>query len=192
MTRGRGGKDDPKGHAAYEGWVRDHAGELFRFGYRLCGDREVAEDLVQETFYEAWKCRKSLQHEDRARAWLFQILRHRYGRWRRTENRGPLQMPIDAVAREVPGADPARTPAEHDDLQKALGGLSDRLKLPLLMVLVQGMTCQEAADCLDLPLGTVLSRMHRAKKKLREALDDDEQSTSRDTQFPRFQIGGEP
>ncbi len=195
MTGGRRGRSVSKGISTYERWVCDYASELFGYAYRLCGDREIADDLVQETFYEAWKSKGGLRHEDRARAWLFQILRHRYGRWRRHENRGPLKVSIDAVNLEIVGAGSETAPPQHDELQKALDRLSDRLKLPLLMVLVQGLTCQEAADCLDLPLGTVLSRIHRAKRKLRETLrggEDDKESTSPDRTFPRFQIGGQP
>jgi len=194
MTRGRDGRAVDKAHARFELWVRDHAAELFGFAYRACGDREIAEDLVQETFYEAWKSEGRLRHEERARAWLFQILRHRYARWRRVEKRGPFRVSIDATDLEIVSADSESTAEEHDALQSALDGLSDRLKLPLLMVLIQGMTCQKAADALDLPLGTVLSRIHRAKKQLRNAIDGvvQESTTGDSTSHPRFQIGGEP
>lgn len=190
-----GGGSRSRSTAIYERWVRDYASELFGFAYRLCGDRETADDLIQETFYEAWKSREGLRHEDRARAWLFQILRHRYGRWRRVESRGPVKVPLDSAKLHIAGAGAETAGARRDDLQQALDRLSDRLKLPLLMVLSQGMTCQEAADSLDLPLGTVLSRIHRAKRKLRDTLragEEDDQRTPAGEPYRRFQIGGEP
>ena len=184
-----------KAGTTYERWVRDHAAELYRFAYRFCGDRDVAEDLVQETFYEAWKSLGSLRHEDRARAWLYQILRHRYARLRRTESRTPLHVPLDSVE-PAPSHAPSVTDSsiKHDALQTALNGLSDRVKVPLLMVFMEGQTCQEAADLLDLPLGTVLSRIHRAKRRLRELLRagyPEAQSGEHDAEQPGYKIGGE-
>ena len=186
--------------ACYEQWVREHARDLHRFAYRLCGDADTAEDLVQETFYQAWKGRGSLHHSDRARAWLFQILRHRYSHWARDRSRTPpvtVAVPDrDAEAFEAP---PVPAPADGDFLQSALNALDERFRTPLLMVFVQGLTCRETADQLDLPLGTVLSRIHRARKRLRIALSDQEQSPAQDApdELPRvfrpdFGQGGEP
>ena len=57
--------------ARNEQWVRDYSAELHCFAFRLCGKGETAEDLVQETFYHAWKGIGKLRHHDKARAWLF-------------------------------------------------------------------------------------------------------------------------
>src|ERR1700743_3469168 len=68
---------DPR-YAQYEQWVRAHSAELYRFAYRLTGKRETAEDLVQETFAEAWRSLEKRKEPDYPRAWFFQILRFRY------------------------------------------------------------------------------------------------------------------
>lgn len=184
----------PKPLSLYEQWVRQHAAELYRFAYRLCGAPEIAEDLVQETFYEAWRNMRNLRAHKKARAWLFQILRHRYARWRRTEAREPRPTVAELAAPDALAA-PSHHHGEDDALQRALGGLSDRLKLPLLMVFMEGLSCQEAAHRLDVPLGTVLSRIHRAKRSLRASV----QSTCRESgrasdpaerPSSRFRIGG--
>ena len=62
----------------YEQWVRQFAPELYRFAYRLTGQREKAEDILQETFVEAWKSLDQQRDPARARAWLYQILRFRH------------------------------------------------------------------------------------------------------------------
>lgn len=155
----------------YEGWVHQHADGLYRLALRLTGQTHVAEELVQETFYHAWRSSDSLRDVEHARGWLFRILRHRYAHWVRGRQRRS-----NTVAMTEPESIPAETRApgealELDDfLQQALDHLEDRYKVPLLMVFLDGMTCREAAAALDLPLGTVLSRIHRARQSVRERL----------------------
>ncbi len=60
--------------ARYEGWVRDFAADLYRCAVRLTGQHDAAEELVQETFYEAWRSIHSLRDPEKARAWFFKIL----------------------------------------------------------------------------------------------------------------------
>lgn len=165
--------NEAKRRQLYETWVRDYAQELYAFAYRLCGDAAQAEDLAQETFFEAWRSMRSLRDPQSARAWLFRILRHRYAHWLRDSGRrvrptASLSGAGDALAARREGVE--ETLERQDSLQKALGCLDDRSKETFLMVFQQGMTCQEAADALETPLGTVLSRIHRARKALRKEL----------------------
>lgn len=156
----------------YEGWVHQHTDGLYRLALRLSGQTHVAEELVQETFYHAWRSIDSLRDVANARGWLFRILRHRYAHWVRGRQRRS-----NTVAMSEPNVIPAETrqPGEamelDDFLQQALDHLEDRYKVPLLMVFLDGMTCREAAAALDLPLGTVLSRIHRARQSVRERLE---------------------
>lgn len=152
----------------YETWVRDHAADLYRMAYRLCGEAETAEDLVQETFYHAWKDMAGLRETAKARAWLYQILRHRYAHWVRGRTRRiPASSSDQGVDRIDPSPSAAMRMSQQEQLQRVLDELDDTLKVPLLMVFLEGMMCQEAADVLDIPLGTVLSRIHRARQRLR-------------------------
>ncbi len=186
--------------AIFDGWVAAHAPELYRFAYRLCGDAAAAEDLVQETYYEAWKHRAPLRGIREPRAWLFRILRRRYGKLRRLEQRRPWIVSLAAIRGQTQDAGrPGDRLEASDSLQSALDEMSDLFKLPLLMVFVQGMTCAQAAEQLDVPLGTVLSRIHRAKKQLRESIRRDEQEwpghsadsrESGEDEPPRLRIGG--
>jgi RNA polymerase sigma-70 factor, ECF subfamily len=160
----------------YGRWIETYAAGMFRLAFRLCGQRELAEDLVQDTFCEAWKSRGKLASSDKARPWLFQILRHRWLHHLRDRSRRIKEAPggggIENLGNQprsdAGGGDPALRISESDALQRALDILDADMKLPLLMVAMDGYTCQEVADLLGLPLGTVLSRIHRAKVHLRE------------------------
>jgi RNA polymerase sigma-70 factor (ECF subfamily) len=163
-------KQEPE-RELYARLVRSHGADLFRFGYRLSGDAHVAEDLVQDTFSEAWRGRGTLRDRACVRAWLFQILRYRYAHLVRDSGRRPRIVGDEDEAEALSfESDPSTDIHHRDELQRALDQLADHFKLPFLMVFLQGLTCQEVADTLDLPVGTVLSRLHRARKALRIAL----------------------
>ncbi len=161
-----------KRRTLYETWVRGHAADLYRMAYRLCGEAEAAEDLVQETFYHAWKDMAKLRETAKARAWLYQILRHRYAHWVRGRTRRIPAASSDQGAERLDPSPSALTRLSHQEqLQRVLDELDDTVKVPLLMVFLEGMTCQQAAESLDIPLGTVLSRIHRARQRLRPCLE---------------------
>ncbi len=149
--------------ARYEHFVHAHAAELHRFAYRLTGRADVSQDLVQETFLEAWRSIGQLKTSEKGRAWLFSILRHRWAHLRRDASRRITTLsttetlgiyPSDAVL-------PIEMLAQEETLQNALNSLDPRFKEAFLMVYMQGLTCKEAAAELGVPLGTVLSRMSR-------------------------------
>jgi len=163
--------------ALYESLVRSLAPGLYQYAFRLTGRAEAAEDLLQETFCEAWRSLPSLRNPARARAWIFRVLRHRHAHQARARGRRLRALP----PAHAPGAalehlqDPAqdrrrRALDDREMLQHALDGLENRFKVPFLMVFLEGLTCKEAAGQLDLPLGTVLSRIHRARGYLRRRL----------------------
>jgi RNA polymerase sigma-70 factor (ECF subfamily) len=157
--------------ALYESWVREYAGNLYRCALRLCGQADVAEELVQEVFYEAWRAIDSLRDPAKARVWLLGILRHRYMHWVRDQKRHPRSGPrIQSRAEAVSSGEdtPQDVLARRESLQRALDALDDRYKVPFLLVFLEGLTCQETASFLEMPLGTVLSRIHRARQFLRE------------------------
>jgi RNA polymerase sigma-70 factor (ECF subfamily) len=159
----------------FEDLVRDHAAELHRFAFWQTGDPEVAEDLVQESYYEAWRSIRTLRQPETARAWIFQILRHRYAHWLRTNRRRPqiLMDPADlerAEGDDLRGRHALDVLENRDALESAFARLEDRYKEPFLLVFLEGLTCREAAELLDVPLGTVLSRIHRARRRRRSFL----------------------
>ena len=90
----------------------------------------------------------------------------------RTRSRRPtVVMAADGLAGD--GRAPDAHAEERDLIQRALDDLDDRYKLPFLMVFMEGLTCQQAADQLGVPLGTVLSRIHRARQSMRSQLEQE-------------------
>lgn len=147
---------------------------MYRLAYRLMGDSHEAEDLVQEAFRSAWKSRNLFRsegggNEGSGRAWLASILRRRAAdHWRRP--RPPALVADDQrLEVEVPADDPCRDELT-DEMQRALNRLPPELKETLILVVVAELTHQEAAEMLSVPLGTVLSRVSRARHRLREYL----------------------
>lgn len=149
--------------------VDEHGPALYRVAFRMVGDRHEAEDIVQDAFRSAWLSREQFDPARGPRAWLVAILRRRViDRWRKKR---PKQVLAGDEALEVgvPAQDP--TAAEYsDEMQWALSQLPEALRETLLLVAVGELTHQEVADELEVPLGTVLSRVSRARNRLRELL----------------------
>jgi RNA polymerase sigma-70 factor (ECF subfamily) len=153
--------------AAFDRLVADHGPALYRMAYRMIGDRHEAEDIVQETYRSAWTSRNGYQSGRSERAWLASILRRRVvDRWRRHTLPGPAGGDF-APEVEVASVDPLANDYT-DEMQHSLDRLPLELRESLLLVVVGELTHQEAADLLEVPLGTVLSRVSRARERLRE------------------------
>lgn len=153
--------------AAFDRLVADHGPALYRMAYRMVGDRHEAEDIVQETYRSAWTSRRGYEAGHSQRAWLAAILRRRVvDRWRRRTLPGPAGGDFTADV-EVAPIDPTANEFT-DEMQHALHRLPMELRESLLLVVVAELTHQEAADLLEVPLGTVLSRVSRARQRLRE------------------------
>lgn len=155
--------------AEFDRLVDEHGTALYRMAYRMIGDQHEAEDVVQDTYRSAWKSRRRYEAGRGQRAWLASILRRRViDRWRRLPQPGVLagDSPIEV---EVEGQNPFAD-GYTDEMQHALDRLPPELRESLLLVVVAELTHQEAADELGVPLGTVLSRVSRARRRMRELL----------------------
>ncbi|MBM4022935.1 MAG: sigma-70 family RNA polymerase sigma factor [Planctomycetes bacterium] len=159
----------PQTAAAFDRWVNDHVAVLYRVAFRLLGNQHDAEDVVQDAFRSAWTSRHLYDRSRSERAWLLAILRRRVAdHWRRRETKevvagGSVEPP--AVASAEPFADELSAA-----MQAALDSLPAELRETLLLVVVGELTHQEAADLQGIPLGTVLSRVSRARSRLRTNL----------------------
>lgn len=149
--------------------VEDHGPALYRMAYRMVGDRHEAEDVVQEAYRSAWRSRDRYQTGRGDRAWLASILRRRVvDRWRR--RRPPVVLSGSSTVDVSVDAEDPLSNELSDEMQGALNRLPKELRETLLLVVVGELTHQEVADLLEIPLGTVLSRVSRARRRLREFL----------------------
>lgn len=155
--------------AEFDRLVDEHGGALYRMAYRMVGDRHEAEDVVQDTYRSAWKSRCRYEAGRGPRAWLASILRRRViDRWRKHPQPGVLSSEA-SIEVGVEAVDPVAQ-GYTDQVQHALDRLPPELRDSLLLVVVGELTHQEAADTLGVPLGTVLSRVSRARRRMREFL----------------------
>lgn len=149
--------------------VEDHYQVLYQFAFRLSGSAAEAEDLTQETFFQAQKSLAQLRDAGRGKAWLFTILRNAYLHKLRSTKRLQNLTP-DALA-ELPERLPDPLPEiEPERLQQALNELPEDFRTPLLLFYFEDFSYRDIAEQLRVPLGTVMSRLARAKAHLRGRL----------------------
>ena len=150
--------------------VDDHYPGLYRYAYRLTGSSADAEDLTQETFCKAQMSLKQLREPDRAKSWLFSILRNAYLHRVRTE-KIQATLSLELVG-ELPDEIPSESlpDVDQDVLQKALGELPEGFRTPILLYYFDDFSYRDIAEQMDLPIGTVMSRLARAKAVLRSKL----------------------
>lgn len=157
------------GKTRIEALVQSHYASLYRYGFRLSGNGPEAEDLTQEAFCQAQLKLDQLRDPDRARNWLFTILRNLYlHRVRAAKKENTL--PLDNVA-EVPERLSEPLPEiEPHRLQEALNGLPEMFRTPIILYYFEDFSYRDIAEQMELPIGTVMSRLARAKAFLRSRL----------------------
>ncbi|MBY0523495.1 MAG: RNA polymerase sigma factor [Gemmataceae bacterium] len=142
---------------------------LYRYAYRLAGSSGDAEDLTQEAFCKAQLQMTQLRDPKRAKAWLFSILRNAYLHRARSQ-RLHRQVPLDSVG-DLPEPLPDPLPeVEPERLQQALNELDEVFRTPVILYYFEDFSYRDIAEQMDLPIGTVMSRLARAKAYLRTRL----------------------
>jgi RNA polymerase sigma-70 factor (ECF subfamily) len=155
----------------------DHLDALYNFAMYLTRNPPEADDLVQETYLRAFRFSHRFQPGTHLRAWLFQIMRNSFLTFYRLREREA------AVAEDgVPDWDPpmfhdapetdSRAMEAHTDLERALWRLPEGFRTVLLLAVVEGLPLEDVAQVMDCPVGTVKSRIFRAKDRLRALLQD--------------------
>jgi RNA polymerase sigma-70 factor (ECF subfamily) len=154
-------------------WVDEHYAALYRYAYRLSGSSADAEDLTQESFCKAQLNFSQLRDPKRAKPWLFSILRNAYLHRVRAERQQPV-VSLEAVG-DLAGSLPEALPEiDPERLQQALNELPESFRTPIILYYFEDFGYRDIAEQMDLPLGTVMSRLARAKAHLRSRLLPDE------------------
>jgi len=149
--------------------VEQHYESLYRYAYRLSGSSADAEDLTQEAFFKAHTQFAQLRDVERAKPWLFSILRNAYLHRVRTE-KGHRLVSLDAVG-DLEGAKPIEVPEiGSEQLQQALSELPEGFRTPVILFYFEEMSYRDIAEQMDLPIGTVMSRLARGKAHLKDRL----------------------
>lgn len=146
---------------------------LRMYAKALVGDPTQADDLVQDCLERAWSRSHLFRSEGNMRVWLFAILHNLYVSAVRRQSRQPVRIPLtDQVeSRSLRSAQEGRL--EIADLERALAGLPVDQRAAVLLVGLEDMTYEEAAGVLDIPVGTLMSRLHRGRKQLRARMAGD-------------------
>jgi RNA polymerase sigma-70 factor (ECF subfamily) len=144
---------------------------LYAVAVRLTRKPEDASDVVQETLLRAYRTFGSFQPGTNARAWLLKILHTVFLNRNRKERRSAGWLPLEEVEERLPAAAaPVGGVPPAAELEWALRALPEPFRVVILLVDVQGLTYEEAAEALACPVGTVRSRLHRARVMLIEQL----------------------
>lgn len=163
---GAGGETDRR--RRFERLCESLRPDLYRFAWWLGRDRSLAEDVVQESLLRAWKSFDALEDESRARSWLLTIVRRELAR--SFEKKRPELADVDALV----AAESALLAAPEDErvaeMRVAMFRLEEEYREPLVLQVLLGYTTQEIADHMGMQQGAVLTRLFRARARLRRQL----------------------
>lgn len=164
----------------YEALVDAYYQDVYRYGFWLCKNQALAQDLVQETFLRAWRSLDSLQSDKAAKAWLFTILRRENARL--YERYRPELVDVDDVSiAEIDREEPDQR-MDRNLLYAAINRLEPEYRDPLLLQVIGGFSGKEIAKMLDLNSNTVMTRLFRARSKLRDVFVPDQKETEKEDQ----------
>jgi RNA polymerase sigma-70 factor, ECF subfamily len=154
--------------------VADYHQAVYRYAYRLTGSVQDAEDLSQQVFLAAQRKIDQLRNPDTAKSWLFVILRNCFLKDKQ-KRRPLLAADVDLRIDSAPSP-PIKEGVDGDRLQEALDQLPEVFRLATVMYYFEECSYQEIAEKLDVPIGTVMSRLSRARANLKAALTKPEKN----------------
>jgi RNA polymerase sigma-70 factor (ECF subfamily) len=158
-----------------------HIDSMYNFAYRITFDEDDAKDLVQETFFKAFRFIESFHEGTNAKAWLFRILKNSFINEFRKRSKEPAKVDYQDVETYYNSEDvhelittdlrvEALQDMIGDEVSNALNALAVDFRIVIILCDLEGFTYDEMAKILDIPIGTVRSRLHRARNLLRDKL----------------------
>lgn len=171
--------------ADFERDAMQYARQLYSAAMRMTRNPADAEDLVQETFLKAFRAYDSFEEGTNLKAWLYRILTNTYINKYRKESRRPSEVDLGAVEdlylyRRIgseESAEAARTTEDRvldglveSDIKAAVESIPENFRIPVLLADLEGFSYKEIAEILDVPIGTVMSRLHRGRKAMQKML----------------------
>ncbi len=160
--------DDMNKNRKYALLIEAHSQDLYKYALWLCKDKAMAEDVMQEAFLRAWKSLDSLREAKAAKGWLFTIFRREHARqFERKQFQYKDVESMDSIADAQMGYDDR---PEAFALRNALVRLPQEYREPLEMQVLGGFSCDEIASVLDISASAVMTRLFRARKKMRQIL----------------------
>lgn len=160
-----------------------HIDSMYNFAYRLTFDEDDAKDLVQDTYLKAYRFIESFEKGTNAKAWLFRILKNSFINDFRKRSKEPSKVDYQEVESFYNSEDVDRTITTDlrvetvqdmigDEISNALNSLDVDFRTVIILCDLEGFKYDEMAKILDIPIGTVRSRLHRARNLLKERLRD--------------------
>lgn len=174
-------RDEIKKQKDFDEEIIPHMDALYNFALRLTTDPNDAEDLVQDTIVKAYRFFSSYEKGTNAKAWMFRILKNSFINNYRKTSKKPSQVDYDEVSSYYESIRAERTETSDlenlmfremmdDDLSTALKRLPEDFRTVVLLCDVEGYTYEEIANMLDVPIGTIRSRLHRGRNLLKTEL----------------------
>ena len=174
-------RDEIKKQKDFDEEIIPHMDALYNFALRLTSDPNDAEDLVQDTIVKAYRFFSSYEKGTNAKAWMFRILKNSFINNYRKNSKKPSQVDYDEVSSYYESVRAERTETSDleslmfremmdDDLSEALTRLPEDFRTVVLLCDVEGYTYEEIANMLDVPIGTIRSRLHRGRNLLKTEL----------------------
>ncbi|SNT02657.1 RNA polymerase, sigma subunit, ECF family [Ekhidna lutea] len=165
----------------FDGEFMPHVDSMYNFAYRLTFDEDDAKDLVQDTYMKAFRFINSFQEGTNAKAWLYRILKNSFINDYRKKSKQPAKVDYQEVEQFYNSEDTPSTATVDlrlettkdmigDEISNALNSLAVDFRTVVILCDLEGFTYEEMAKILDIPIGTVRSRLHRARNLLREKL----------------------
>ncbi len=161
----------------YEEHFMPHADALYNFAYKLAFDGDEAKDLLQETFLKAYRFFDYYEQGTNAKAWLFRILKNTFINDFRKKSKQPHKVDYNEVEEyykqenvTVDLRNKSAREALGDEVSMAINALAVEFRTVIILCDLEGFTYEEMAKILDIPVGTVRSRLHRARNLLKEKL----------------------